>query len=161
MCVYCVYLWIYKYTHIQYIFLQLFKCIFYIIYTHFVASDLDIDGCVLSYFEGTSLLHCYTSCTLTNLHCNKVSILQGCHMKISKTLCKMYSLYNSVKVLSPQNNSTQPLMSKLLATKMSSPLSENVQIRPNVSIFCVATIIFQHCLNPLGHGVHLSVTCCH
>ncbi len=30
-----------------------------------------------------------------------------------------------------------------------------------VSIFCVATIIFQHCLNPLGHGVHQSFTSCH
>ncbi len=25
-------------------------------------------------------------------------------------------------------------------------------------LFCVATIIFQHCLNPLGHGVHQSFT---
>ncbi len=38
-----------------------------------------------------------------------------------------------------------------LATKVSTSLSENVQIGPKVSIFCVATIIFQHCLNPLGH----------
>ncbi len=30
----------------------------------FVASGLDINGCVLSYFEGTANLHCYTSCTL-------------------------------------------------------------------------------------------------
>ncbi len=30
-----------------------------------------------------------------------------------------------------------------------------------VSIFCVATIIFQHCLNPLEHGVHQSFTGCH
>ncbi len=52
-------------------------------------------------------------------------------------------------------------MSKPLATKVSTPLSENVQIRPKVSIFCVATIIFQHCLNPLGHGVHQSITDCH
>ncbi len=29
-----------------------------------------------------------------------------------------------------------------------------------MSIFCVATIIFQHCLNPLGHGVHQSFTGC-
>ncbi len=50
---------------------------------------------------------------------------------------------------SVKNNSTQPLMSKPLATKVSTPLSENVQIGPKVSIFCVATIIFQHCLNPL------------
>ncbi len=40
----------------------------------------------------------------------------------------MYSLYNSVNLLSPQNNSTQPLMSQPLATKVSTPLSENVQI---------------------------------
>ncbi len=38
----------------------------------------------------------------------------------------MYSLYNSVNLLSLQNN-TQPLMSKPLATKVSTPLSENVQ----------------------------------
>ncbi len=30
----------------------------------FVASCLDINGCVLSYFEGTTNVHCYTSCTL-------------------------------------------------------------------------------------------------
>ncbi len=49
-------------------------------------------------------------------------------------------------------------MSKALATKVSTPLSENVQIGPKVSIFCVATIVFQHCLNPLAHGVHQSFT---
>ncbi len=48
----------------------------------FVASGLDINGCVLSYFEGTVYLHCFTSCTLTTLHCSKVSFLQCCHMKI-------------------------------------------------------------------------------
>ncbi len=47
----------------------------------FVASGLDIIGCVLSYFEGTANLHCYTSCTLTTLHCSKVSIIMCCHMK--------------------------------------------------------------------------------
>ena len=52
-------------------------------------------------------------------------------------------------------------MSKPLATKVRTPLSENVQIGPKVSIFCVASIIFQHCLNPLGHGVHQSFTGCH
>ncbi len=46
----------------------------------FVASGLDINGCVLSYFEGTANLHCYTSCTLTTLHCSKVSFLQCCHV---------------------------------------------------------------------------------
>ncbi len=48
----------------------------------FVASGLDINGCVLSYFEGTTNLHCYTSCSLTTLHCIKVPFLQCCHMKI-------------------------------------------------------------------------------
>ncbi len=48
---------------------------------NFVASGLDINGCVLSYFEGTANIHCYTSCTLTTLHCSKVSFLQCCHMK--------------------------------------------------------------------------------
>jgi hypothetical protein len=38
----------------------------------FVASGLDINGCVLRYFEGTTNLHCYTSCTFTTLHCSKV-----------------------------------------------------------------------------------------
>ncbi len=47
----------------------------------FVASGLDINCCVLSYFGGTANLHCYTSCTLTNLHCGKVSLLQCCQMK--------------------------------------------------------------------------------
>ncbi len=42
----------------------------------FVASSLDINGCVLSYFEGKANLHCYTSCTLTTLHCNTVSFLK-------------------------------------------------------------------------------------
>ncbi len=32
---------------------------------------------------------------------------------------------------------------KISPTKVSTPLSENVQIGPKVSIFCVATIIFQ------------------
>ncbi len=32
-----------------------------------MASGLGINGCVLSYFEGTANLHCYTSCTLTTL----------------------------------------------------------------------------------------------
>ncbi len=38
----------------------------------FVASSLDINGCVLSYFEVRANLHCYTSCTFTTLHCIKV-----------------------------------------------------------------------------------------
>ena len=47
----------------------------------FVASGLDINVCVLSYFEGTVNLHCYTSCTPTTLHCSKVSFLQCCPMQ--------------------------------------------------------------------------------
>ncbi len=38
---------------------------------NFVASGLDINDCVLSYFEGTANVHCYTSCTLTTLHCSR------------------------------------------------------------------------------------------
>ncbi len=38
----------------------------------FVASGLDINGCVWRYFEGAANLHCYTSSTLTTLHCSKV-----------------------------------------------------------------------------------------
>jgi len=51
-------------------------------------------------------------------------------------------------------------MSKPLDTKVTTPLSENVQIGPKVSIFYVATIIFQfqQCLKPFGHGVHQSFT---
>ncbi len=48
----------------------------------FMASGLDINEGVSSYFEGTANLHCYTSCTLTILYCSKVSFLQCCHMKI-------------------------------------------------------------------------------
>ncbi len=61
----------------------------------FVASGLDINGCVLSYFEGTAILHCYTSCTLTTLHCSKVSFLQCCLVKIyNKIFTKMWGVYS-------------------------------------------------------------------
>ena len=73
----------------------------------------------------------------------------------------VYNLCNSVNVLSPQNNATQTLMSKLLATKVSTLLSDNIQIGHKVSIFCVATIAFQHGFNPLGHRVPQSFTSCH
>ncbi len=55
----------------------------------FEANGLDMNGCVLSYFEGTANLQCYTSCTFTTLHCSKVSFLQFCHMKICKIFTKM------------------------------------------------------------------------
>ncbi len=60
-----------------------------------VASGLDINGCVLSYFEGTANLHCYTSCTLTTLHYSKASFLQCCQMKrYNKTFTKMRGVYS-------------------------------------------------------------------
>ncbi len=59
-------------------------------------------------------------------------------------------LVQRCKLLTPQNN-----------PKVSTPLSENILIGPKVSIFCVASIIFEHCLNPLGQGVHQSFTGCH
>ncbi len=69
----------------------------------FVATCLDINGCVLSYFEGTANIHCYKSCTLTTLNCSKVSFLQCCHMKRYNTIftkmCGVYSLlWNTVCV---------------------------------------------------------------
>ncbi len=74
---------------------------------HFVASGLDINGCVLSYFEGRANLHCYTSCTLTTLHCSKVSFLQCCHMKrYNKIFTKMWGVYSllwdTVSISSPK-----------------------------------------------------------
>ncbi len=55
-----------------------------------VANGLDMNGCVLRYFEGTANLHCYTRCTLTTLYCIKVSFLQCCHMQIyNKIFTKM------------------------------------------------------------------------
>ncbi len=63
----------------------------------FVASGLDINGCVLSYFEGTANLHCYTSWTLTTLHCRKVTFLQCCHMKRYNTIfTKMWEVYSLI-----------------------------------------------------------------
>ncbi len=54
-----------------------------------------VNGCVLSNFKGTANLHCYTSCTLTNLHCSKVSFLQCCHMKrYNKIFAKMWGVYS-------------------------------------------------------------------
>ncbi len=43
----------------------------------------------------TANLHCYTNCTLTTLHCSKVSFLQSCHMKIyNKIFIKMRGVYS-------------------------------------------------------------------
>ncbi len=73
----------------------------------FVASGLDINGCVLSYFEGTANLHCYTSCTLTTLHCSKVSFLQCRHMKkYNKTFTKMWGMYSLLWVIVNLTNLT-------------------------------------------------------
>ncbi len=61
----------------------------------FVASGLDINGCVLSYFEGTANVHCYTSCTLTTLHCSKVSYSSVLsHEKNNKIFTKMWGVYS-------------------------------------------------------------------
>ncbi len=50
---------------------------------------------VLSYFEGTANLHCYTSCTLTTLHCSKVLFLQCCPMKRYNNIFeKMWGVYS-------------------------------------------------------------------
>ncbi len=74
-----------------------------------MASGLDINGYVLSYFEGTANLHRYTSCTLTTLHCCKVSFLQCCHVKrYNKIFLKnvrgvlnsvRYSIYTELGIL--------------------------------------------------------------
>ena len=47
----------------------------------YVASNLDINGCIFSYFEHTINLSCYKICRLTTLHCVKVSFPQCCPMK--------------------------------------------------------------------------------
>ncbi len=61
----------------------------------FVASGLDINGCVSSYSERTANLHCNTSFTRTTLHCSKVSFLQCCHMKrYNKIFTKMRGVYS-------------------------------------------------------------------
>ena len=63
----------------------------------FVASSLDINGCVLSCFEGTANLHCYSSCTLTTSHCIKASFPQCCPMKIyryNKMSAEMWGVYS-------------------------------------------------------------------
>ncbi len=66
----------------------------------FVASGLDINGCVLSCFEETANVHCYTSCTLTTLHCSKVSFLQCCHMKrYNKIFTKIWGCTHFWKIL--------------------------------------------------------------
>ncbi len=61
----------------------------------FVASGLDINGCELTYFEGTANLHCYTSCILTTLHCSFTEFLQCCHIKShNKIFTKMWGVYS-------------------------------------------------------------------
>ncbi len=40
-------------------------------------------------------VHCYTSCTLTTLHCSRVSFLQCCHMKkYKKIFTQMWGVYS-------------------------------------------------------------------
>ncbi len=64
----------------------------------------------------------------------------------------MYSLYYSVNLLSPQITHTQPLMSKPLATKVSTPLSENVQIGP-ISHFLSPVLVLQGLRCEWGAGM--------
>ncbi len=60
----------------------------------FVANCLEKNDCV-SYFEGTANVHCYTSWTLTTLHCSKLSFLQCCHMKrYNKIYTKTWGVYS-------------------------------------------------------------------
>ncbi len=63
----------------------------------FVASSLDINGCVLSYFEETANLHCYTSYTRTTLYCSKVSFLQCCHMKRYNKIFTKIGVYSLLR----------------------------------------------------------------
>ncbi len=70
-----------------------FMCPFYILST--CPSKGLCTALVLSYFEGTADVHCYTSCTLSTLHCSKVSFLQCGHMKrYNKIFTKMWGVYS-------------------------------------------------------------------
>ena len=61
----------------------------------FILVSSDHRTCVLSYFEGTVNLHYYKSCTLTTLHCSKVSFLQCCPMKRwYEIFTKMWGVYS-------------------------------------------------------------------
>ncbi len=63
-----------------------------------ICSGLDMIGCVLSYFEGTANIHCYTSCALTTLHCSKVTFLQCCHMKnYNPIFTNMWGVYSLLR----------------------------------------------------------------
>ncbi len=57
-----------------------------------MASGLDINGCVLSYFDGTANVYCYI--TLTTLYCSKESFIQCCHMKrYDKIFTNIWGVY--------------------------------------------------------------------
>ncbi len=77
------------------------------------------------------------------------------------TACTFFALLRGNRKTKMWITLKQCICKQLLPTKVNTPISENVQIGPKVSIFCVATIIFQHCLNPLGHEVHQSFTGCY
>ncbi len=87
----------------------------------FVASGLDISSCVLSYFEGTANLHCYTSFTLTTLHCSKVSFLQCCHMnKYNKIFTKIQTPNLSFSLITESHT---PVVNLYVCTLFISALS--------------------------------------
>ncbi len=77
---------------------------------------LDINGCVLSYFEGTANLHCYTSCTLTTLHCSKVSFLQCCHITEDLTWT------TNTKSISKKPQQRQHFLRRLKRTSLPPPI---------------------------------------
>ena len=62
----------------------------------------------------------------------------------------MYGLYSSIDLLSDVNGMLSYFQR---TTKVSTPHSEHVQIVPELSIFCVSTIIM-HCLNLYGLEIH-------
>ncbi len=61
----------------------------------FQLSSLRNHSNMLIWCSRNANLHCYTSCTLTTLHCSKVSFLQCCHMKrYNKIFTKMWGVYS-------------------------------------------------------------------
>ncbi len=103
----------------------------------FVATGLDINGGVLSYFEGTANVHCYTSCTLTTLLCSKVSFLHCCHMKRYKIFKKnVRGIVTSVRYCISSTHVTQPLTNQPLV--LSSHHTLLAAVSPNINALTAA-----------------------
>ncbi len=114
----------------------------------FVASGLDINGCLLSYFEGTANWHCYTSCKLTTLHCDKVSFLQCCHNTkiIRKYKKKMWGVLTSVRYCTllincPNSHICQIFQSVICFDKMSSYCILSMHSCIFAWFFCIETMM--------------------